>query len=224
MTTDASIDRDAPYRDAELPIDERVEDLLARMMPEEKLAQLGSAWVFQLVSGDEVDDERAAPLLCRHGLGHVTRMSGASTLTADKAAYVANEMQRRLVEGTRLGIPAIVHEEICSGLMAREATVFPQAIGVASTFRAGAERRDGRRGSGSRCGRSGAHQGLSPVLDIVPRPALGPARGDLRRGSVSRRRAWGRLSSSGLQGAGSGRRASSPRPSTSSATARRRAA
>ena len=50
MTIDASIvDRDAPYRDAELPIEERVEDLLARMLPEEKVAQLGSAWMFELV-------------------------------------------------------------------------------------------------------------------------------------------------------------------------------
>jgi hypothetical protein len=39
MTSDASIvDRDAPYRDADLPIDDRVEDLLARMLPEEKVA------------------------------------------------------------------------------------------------------------------------------------------------------------------------------------------
>ena len=171
MTTDASIDRDAPYRDAELPIEERVEDLLARMLPEEKVAQLGSAWMFELVSGDEVDDARAAAI-CRHGLGQVTRISGASTLTADKAAYVANELQRRLVEGTRLGIPAIVHEEICSGLMARGSTVYPQAIGVASTFEPelNAAMADGIR---IQMRAAGAQQGLSPVLDIVRDPRWG---------------------------------------------------
>ena len=60
MTPDASIvDRDVPYRDADLRIEDRVEDLLARMQPEEKVAQLGSAWMFELVRGDEIDDESA---------------------------------------------------------------------------------------------------------------------------------------------------------------------
>jgi len=51
-----------------------------------------------------------------------------------EAAQLANEIQRFLVEETRLGIPAIVHEECLSGLMARGATTFPQAINLASTF------------------------------------------------------------------------------------------
>jgi beta-glucosidase len=38
------------------------------------------------------------------------------------------------MENTRLGIPAVIHEECCSGYMARGATVFPQAIGAASTW------------------------------------------------------------------------------------------
>ncbi len=170
--TDASIvDRDAPYRDADLPIDDRVEDLLARMLPEEKVAQLGSAWMFELVTGDQIDDDRASAI-CRHGLGQITRIAGASTLTADKVAGVANELQRRLIEGTRLGIPAVVHEEICSGLMARGSTVYPQAIGVASTFDPdlNAAMADGIR---VQMRKAGAHQGLSPVLDVVRDPRWG---------------------------------------------------
>ena len=172
MTADTSIvDRGAPYRDADLPIEDRVEDLLARMLPEEKVAQLGSAWMFELVSGEEIDDDRASAI-CRHGLGQITRIAGASTLTADKVAGVANELQRRLVEGTRLGIPAIVHEEICSGLMARGSTVYPQAIGVASTFEPdlNAAMADGIR---VQMRKAGAHQGLSPVLDVVRDPRWG---------------------------------------------------
>ena len=44
----------SPYRDAGRPVGERVADLLGRMTVEEKVAQLGSAWVFQLVDGDGV--------------------------------------------------------------------------------------------------------------------------------------------------------------------------
>ena len=39
---------DAPYREATLPVAERVADLLARMTLEEKVAQLGSIWSFEL--------------------------------------------------------------------------------------------------------------------------------------------------------------------------------
>ena len=110
------LDTAAAYRDPSLGIGERVADLLARMSLEEKVAQLGSAWVFQLADGPRLD--AAAPDLLRHGLGQVTRISGASSLAADEAATLANAIQRHLVSSTRLGIPAIVHEEICSGVMA----------------------------------------------------------------------------------------------------------
>jgi beta-glucosidase len=160
-----------PYRDPKLSVEERVGDLLARMTLEEKLAQLGSAWAFQLMSGNDHSAQRADPLTL-HGLGQVSRIAGATSLTADAAARIANEVQRRLVEETRLGIPAIVHEEICSGLMGRGATVFPQAIGVASTFEPDLNEeiadaiRVQMRGAG-------AHQGLSPVLDVTRDPRWG---------------------------------------------------
>lgn len=161
----------AVYQDPNRPIATRVQDLLERMTLEEKVAQLGSAWVFQLLDGDELAPDKAAQIL-RDGLGHVTRVSGASNLDSRDAARVANAIQRHLLEQTRLGIPAIVHEEICSGLMARGATVFPQAIGIASTWQPELARevaeavRDQMRAMG-------AHQGLSPVLDIARDPRWG---------------------------------------------------
>jgi beta-glucosidase len=174
VTSDAA---PATYRDATRDVAERVEDLLARMTVEEKVAQLGSAWVFQLVGGDRLaggdrlDPDRAERRLLA-GIGQVTRVSGASDLPGPRAARLANEIQRFLVERTRLGIPAIVHEEICSGLMARDATIFPQAIGVAATWRpelAGAMADSIRRTMRA----LGAHQGLSPVLDVCRDPRWG---------------------------------------------------
>ena len=85
---------------------------------------------------------------------------------------MANEIQRHLVEETRLGIPAVIHEEVCAGLMARGATVFPQPIGLASTWdpslierMASVVRAEMRA--------IGAHQGLSPVLDVCRDPRWG---------------------------------------------------
>ncbi|MFG1867155.1 glycoside hydrolase family 3 N-terminal domain-containing protein [Micromonospora arborensis] len=159
------------YVDATVPVEERVSDLLARMTREEKLAQLGSTWAFAVLEGGRFSAERAQPILGR-GLGHVTRVAGATSLKAAQVAQVANAIQRFLVTETRLGIPAIVHEEVCSGVMAREATIFPQAIGVASTW---APELNGQLADAVRAQMRamGSHQGLSPVLDVVRDPRWG---------------------------------------------------
>jgi beta-glucosidase len=166
-----TLSADAPYRDPALPVAERVADLLGRMTLEEKVGQLGSAWVFQLAEGTSLDADKG-PELLRHGLGHVTRVSGASSLTPPDAARLANAIQQHLIKETRLGIPAIVHEEICAGLMARDSTIFPQAIGLASTWQPELARAvaDAVR---IQMRAMGGHQGLSPVLDICRDPRWG---------------------------------------------------
>jgi beta-glucosidase len=170
MTTgDAPVE--APYRDARASSDDRVVDLLRRMTRAEKLAQLGSAWAFSLLRGGEFSADQAAPLLS-NGLGQVTRVAGATSLRAAQVVRVTNDLQRHLVQHTRLGIPALVHEEVCSGVMARDATIFPQAIGVASTWEPEYNRRlaDAVR---VQMRAMGSHQGLSPVLDVVRDPRWG---------------------------------------------------
>ena len=71
-----------PYRDPSLSIDARIADLLGRMTLDEKLAQLGSAWSFQLIDAAVRLDPDQADRLLQHGLGHVTRIAGASNLDA----------------------------------------------------------------------------------------------------------------------------------------------
>jgi beta-glucosidase len=171
MTITRVEEAEPAYRDPGRPLAERVEDLLGRMTREEKVAQLGSAWVFQLADGEGLAAEQASEML-RNGLGHVTRISGASSLDAEGSARLANEIQRYLVEETRLGIPAIVHEEICSGVMAKQATVFPQAIGLASTWDPELARALGEAIRGQMRA-VGAHQGLAPVLDVCRDPRWG---------------------------------------------------
>lgn len=174
MTTTTDLpDAQAPYRDPARPVAERVADLLGRMTAAEKVAQLGSAWGFELTEGDGVSAE-AFDRICHNGLGQVTRISGASGHGPAAAAHIANRIQQLLIENTRLGIPAIVHEEICSGVMARGSTVYPQAIGIAATFdpdlneAVAASIRTQMR-------LTGVHQGLSPVLDVCRDPRWGRA-------------------------------------------------
>src|SRR5213593_1616365 len=103
------------------------------MTLDEKVAQLGGVWVTELVADDRLDVERARVRL-RHGTGHVTRIGASTGLGPAARARLLNDIQRVLVEDTRLGIPAIVHEESVGGFCARDATVFPQAIGLAATW------------------------------------------------------------------------------------------
>ena len=159
------------HRNAHVSIDEHVADLLGRMTIEEKLAQLGGVWVTDLVRNDRLDRDVALTRL-RHGTGHVTRIGASTGLRPHESARLMNAIQRLLVEETRLGIPALVHEESTGGFCARDATVFPQAIGLASTWDpalveavAGVIR--------EQMMAVGARQTLAPVLDVARDPRWG---------------------------------------------------
>jgi beta-glucosidase len=161
----------ALYRDAGLPIEARVDDLLARMTLEEKVAQLGSIWSFEVVKHGRLDTDRARDLLGA-GIGQVTRVAGATNLDALEVAAAGNELQRFLVEETRLGIPAIIHEESLHGLLARGAPAFQQSIGAAASWDADLVEQMAstlRR----RMLATGARHALSPVLDTTRDPRWG---------------------------------------------------
>ena len=151
--------------------DQRVKTLLSQMTLDEKLAQLGSYWIYELQTRGELDPAVFSEKL-KHGIGQITRLAGASTYCPDQAAQAGNLLQRFLVEQTRLGIPAILHEECCSGPMARGGTNYPQILGLAATFQPELAREM------TSCIRRqmmaiGGRQGLAPVLDIARDPRWG---------------------------------------------------
>jgi beta-glucosidase len=161
----------APYRDATLPLGQRVADLLARMTIEEKVAQLGSVWSFEIVGIGALNRERARTLV-GNGVGQITRLAGATNLGACEVAALANDVQRFLVEETRLGIPAIIHEESLHGLVSRDAPCFQQSIGAAAAWDTAlveAMATTLRR----RMLATGARQSLAPVLDVTRDPRWG---------------------------------------------------
>lgn len=160
-----------PYQDAALPVEQRVDDLLRRMTLEEKVAQLGSRWIYEIADERGLNREWAQQRIA-HGLGQVTRLAGGSSLGPIETAKLANQIQKFLIEETRLGIPALIHDECCSGFLANGATNFPQIIGVASTWApelVEAMTRVIRRQMRA----VGVHHGLAPVLDIARDPRWG---------------------------------------------------
>ncbi len=161
----------APFRDPELDLARRAADLLGRMTLDEKLAQLGGVWSTALVEDDSFSSEKAAVSL-RHGIGHVARIAGSTGLRPTELARFANRIQRWLSLETRLGIPAIVHEESTAGFTARDATQLPQAIGLASTWDPDLVERCAQVIRHQMCA-VGARQSLAPVLDIARDPRWG---------------------------------------------------
>ncbi|MDN5766903.1 MAG: glycoside hydrolase family 3 C-terminal domain-containing protein [Humibacillus sp.] len=101
-----------------------------------------------------------------YGLGHLTRIYGSAPLTSAEGAAEVVRQQHVVMDSSRLGIPAIVHEECLTGFTAYGATVYPAAIAWGASFdpdlveqMAAAIGRD--------MAALGIHQGLSPVLDVV---------------------------------------------------------
>lgn len=162
---------DSLYKDKSQPIAKRIEDLLSRMTLDEKIAQLGSVWVYEILDNTNFSPEKASQKIS-HGIGEITRIAGASNLDPESCAVIANEIQKYLVENTRLGIPAIVHEESCSGFMAKGATCFPQTIGVASTWEPELASAIGQT-IRSQMKAAGAHQALAPLMDVTRDPRWG---------------------------------------------------
>ncbi|MCM8901501.1 glycoside hydrolase family 3 C-terminal domain-containing protein [Caldicoprobacter algeriensis] len=162
---------EALYKDKSKPVEDRVKDLLSRMTLDEKIAQLSAVWVYEILDDTKFSPEKA---VCKigHGIGQITRIAGASNLDPESCAKIANEIQDYLVNNTRLGIPAIVHEESCSGFMAKGATCFPQTIGVASTWDTEAAKAIGEV-IRIQMKAAGAHQALAPLLDVTRDPRWG---------------------------------------------------
>jgi len=159
------------YRDASRPVADRVQDLLSRMTLDEKIAQTGSAWAMQVLEDRKFSTEKANKLM-KNGLGGISRAGVGTALEPGRIATFVNDLQRFLLENTRLGIPALVHEECLTGFMAREATIFPQIIGMASTWEPGLVEGMMEVARGQMLA-VGVRQGLSPVLDVTRDPRWG---------------------------------------------------
>lgn len=164
------------YKNPHLAAGVRVADLISRMTLEEKVAQMLCLWQRKSELFFEANgtlDLNIGRNELKHGMGQIARLSDTKGgLTPRQMAELANSLQKYFVEETRMGIPVMFHEECLHGLAARDATSYPQPIGLASTFEpeiieevytAIAERTRER----------GAHQALTPVVDVARDPRWG---------------------------------------------------
>ena len=108
-----------PYQNKQLPIEQRVKDLLSRMSLHEKILQL-----------QHIQDAKSIDTL--KGESYGLMMNTAST--AEDVSILNNKIQNYLKKETRWGIPIISCTEAVHGAYQGGATIYPQAIAQGSTF------------------------------------------------------------------------------------------
>ena len=164
---------DAPWRDRSLTTGARAAALIAELTLEEKIAQLYGIWIGASDDGADVaphQHEMSGPVdlddLLPNGLGQITRAFGTAPVDAALGAQSLAGLQDRIVASSRLGIPALVHEECLAGFAAYGATAYPVPLSWGATFDPGLIEQMARR-IGADMRAVGVHQGLAPVLDVV---------------------------------------------------------
>jgi beta-glucosidase len=172
-----------PYKNAGANVESRVEDLLARMTVEEKVAQMQSIWENKGTLFDaklELDPHKMA-LMYPNGIGQFARPSDATGPASPRllagrdlrgTIRLVNALQHYALEHTRLGIPIMFHEEGLHGYVAVGATSFPQAIALASSWDPALVRAVNAVTAREMRAR-GVTEALTPVVDVARDPRWG---------------------------------------------------
>ncbi len=135
------------YKDSSKSIAERVEDLVSKMSIKEKVGQLNQkmlGWNAYKVSSENIEltKEFMDEVAFGDGVGAIYglfRADGWNShvtmgVNIKDSIRVVNEIQKYVVENTRLGIPLLIAEECPHGHEALEATTFPTNIGIGATW------------------------------------------------------------------------------------------
>ena len=149
----------------------RVAELLGRMSVREKIAQLTGFWnpaPAKLVETGEFFTSDYYRRSFPDGVGSV----GPSNIGLELDVRYRNAVQKFLVEETRLGIPAVFHDEGCHGLMKPSATSFPNPLGLACSWDPGLFRSIYDVVAREMRARGGQHA-LAPVIDVARDPRWG---------------------------------------------------
>ena len=166
-------DTGALYKQADAPIEERINDLLQRMTLEEKVRQLDMYAGAKSFMSSHVDDTHAGPtavfvpekaqaLLGTLGVGSIHDLN--------PTPEQSNAIQKWVITHSRLGIPALFIEEGLHGF--NHGTVFPAPIGLAATWDPRIAQQTGA-AIATEARAVGVDMILAPVLDIARDPRWG---------------------------------------------------
>ncbi|HEX3472345.1 MAG TPA: glycoside hydrolase family 3 N-terminal domain-containing protein [Silvibacterium sp.] len=163
----------ALYRQANAPMEKRVDDLLRRMTLEEKVRQLDMYAGAKDIVDKHTDDTHAAPdaiFLPEKAQGEWGELGVGSIHDLNPTPEMTNAIQKWVIAHNRLGIPALLIEEGLHGY--DTGTVFPAPINLSATWNPEIAQKTGA-DIAAEARAHGIDMILAPVLDLARDPRWG---------------------------------------------------
>ncbi|MBQ6659518.1 MAG: glycoside hydrolase family 3 C-terminal domain-containing protein [Prevotella sp.] len=117
-----------------LDIEKQVNELYAKMPQEERIAQLKSMYMDELFNEQGQLDTAKCRELIPYGIGHFSQFCMQQPRDPNDLRNRAIAIQDWLMHNTPNGIPALLHEEVLSGVNTLGSAIYPQQIGQACSF------------------------------------------------------------------------------------------
>lgn len=167
------------YEDPNMPIDERIADLLSQMTIDEKTCQLATLYGSGRVLKDSLPTAAWKNEIWKDGIANIDEQANGlghfgSSISYPYANSIQNRqaIQRWFVEETRLGIPVDFTNEGIRGLCHDRATLFPAQSGQGASWNRDLIRRIGEV-TAKEAVALGYTNIYSPILDISRDPRWG---------------------------------------------------
>ena len=170
-------DAEQAYKNPNLPVETRVQDLLGRMTVEEKVRQLdmyygSSDFLTPSQRRDKTHAKAGAKINPRQAQNVLGNLGAGSIHDLYPSPELYNAVQSSVIQSDRLGIPALFIEEGLHGYMGYNETVFPQSVNLASTWNVDLAKKTGA-AIAAEARADGVDMILAPVLDVARDPRWG---------------------------------------------------
>ena len=115
-------------------IEQQIDELYQKMPQEERIAQLKSMYMDELFDEQGQLDTAKCRELIPYGIGHFSQFCMQQPRDPNDLRNRAIAIQDWLMHNTPNGIPALLHEEVLSGVNTLGSAIYPQQIGQACSF------------------------------------------------------------------------------------------
>lgn len=152
-------------------MEQQIDELYQKMPQEERIAQLKSMYMDELFDADGKLDTAKCKQLIPYGIGHFSQFCMQQPRDPNELRDRAVAIQDWLMHNTPNGIPALLHEEVLSGINTLGSTIYPQQIGQAGSFNPELAELKTRQTS-TQLRKMGGIFALSPMVDVCRTPSF----------------------------------------------------
>ena len=154
-----------------IDMEEQINELYDKMPQEERIAQLRSMYMDELFDEQGQLDTVKCKELIPYGIGHFSQFAMQKPRDPNELRDRAAAIQDWLIHHTPNGIPALLHEEVLTGVNTKGATIYPQQIGQACSFNPELAQLKTRQTS-TAMRKMGGILALSPMVDVCRTPSF----------------------------------------------------